>query len=75
MSPPDLKGRSPWQQLGFILSVAFVFPAALVVGGLVGWWIDGKLGTRPLFSLVFLGLGFVAALRELLRQLKRLNRE
>lgn len=75
MPEPAPKGQSPWRQLGFVLTVAFTFPAALVVGGLAGWWIDGKLGTRPLFSLVLLGLGFLAALRELLRELKRLNRE
>lgn len=75
MPPPDPKGRSPWQQLGFVLSIAFLFPAALVVGYGVGWWLDHKLGTSPWFSLLFLGLGFVAALLELLRELKRLNRE
>lgn len=74
MPPPNSQGRQPWRQLGFILSIAFVFPAALLVGYGMGWWVDSKLGTSPLFSLVFLGLGFVAALLELLRELKRLNR-
>lgn len=75
MPPPDFKGRSPWRQLGFVLSIAFLFPAALVVGYGMGWWLDRNLGTNPWFSLLFLGLGFVAALLELLRELKRLNRE
>lgn len=75
MTPPDPRDRSPWRQLGFVLSIAFTFPAALLVGYGIGWWLDGKFGTRPVFSLVFIGLGFVAALLELLRELKRLNRE
>lgn len=75
MAPPEGKDRNPWRQLGFVLSIAFTFPAALLVGYGIGWWLDGKLGTRPWFSLLFLVLGFVAALLELLRELKRLNRE
>lgn len=70
---PEEKGRSPWRQLGFVLTIAFTFPAALLVGYGIGWWLDSKLGTSPLFSLIFLGLGFLAALRELLRQLKQLD--
>ena len=72
---PDEGNQNPWKQLGFVLTVAFTFPAAVVIGYGIGWWIDSKLGTRPLFSLVFLGLGFAAALLELLRELKRLNRK
>jgi ATP synthase protein I len=75
MPPPEPKGRGPWRQLGFVLSIAFVFPAALLVGYLIGAWLDSKLGTTPWLSLLFIGLGFVAALKELFRELKRLNRE
>lgn len=75
MREPNERERRPWRQLGFVLTVAFTFPVALLVGYGIGWWLDEKLGTSPLFSLVFLGLGFVAALLELMRELKRLNRE
>ena len=53
--------------------MAFVFPAGLVVGGGFGWWLDSKLGTGPVLFIVFLALGFVAALLELFRELKRLK--
>ena len=75
MPPPEPKERSPWRQLGFVLTIAFTFPAAVLVGYVIGWWLDSNLGTRPLFSLIFLGLGFIAALRELMRALKRLNHQ
>lgn len=71
---PKERERSPWRQLGFVLGMAFTFPVAVLVGYGIGWWLDGKLGTSPVFSLVFLGLGFVAALLELMRMLKRLDR-
>lgn len=75
MTPPEPKDRNPWRQLGFVLSIAFTFPAALLVGYGIGWWLDNKLGTSPVLSLLFIALGFVAALLELFRELKRLNRE
>lgn len=74
---PKTQGPSqqPWRQLSFILTVAFVFPAAVVIGYAIGWWLDSKLGTSPLLSLLFLGIGFAAALLELFRELKRLDRQ
>ena len=72
---PDEGNQSPWRQLGFVLTVAFTFPAALLIGYGIGWWLDNKLGTRPLFSLIFLGAGFAAALLELFRELKKLDRK
>ena len=72
---PEEKGTNPWRQLGFVLTIAFVFPAGLVVGGAAGWWLDGKLGTFPLFAMLGLAICFAAALLELFRELKRLNRK
>jgi len=70
---PEEKGTNPWRQLGFVFTIAFVFPAGLVVGGGAGWWLDEKLGTFPLFALLGLGVGFAAALLELFREMKKLN--
>ncbi|MFQ5723608.1 MAG: AtpZ/AtpI family protein [Terriglobia bacterium] len=75
MTPPDGKNRSPWRQVSVVLGMGFSFAAAVAIGVLVGYWLDGKFGTKPLFTLVFSGLGFVAGFLELLRELKRLNRE
>lgn len=75
MPTPPPAGNSPWRQVGFILTVAFTFPVAVLLGYGLGWWLDGKLGTTPLLSLFFTGLGFVAALLELFRELRRLDRK
>lgn len=73
MPAPEPKGRGPWRQLGFVLTMGFSFAAAVVIGGVLGTLIDGWLGTSPLFTLILLGLGFVAGLLELFRELKSLN--
>jgi ATP synthase protein I len=73
MPPPEPEGRGPWRQLGFVLTMGFSFAAAVVIGGVLGAMIDGWVGTSPLFTLILLGLGFVAGLLELFRELKSLN--
>ncbi|MFQ5662319.1 MAG: AtpZ/AtpI family protein [Terriglobia bacterium] len=73
MPPPEPKGRSPWRQLGLVLGMGFTFVAAVALGLFVGLWLDGKLGTKPLFTLLLSGLGFAAGFRELLRELKGLD--
>jgi F0F1-type ATP synthase assembly protein I len=71
--PDEPKNANPWRQLGLILGMAFTFLAAVAIGILIGLWLDGKLGTKPLFTLIFLGLGFAAAVYELMRELKSLD--
>lgn len=75
MTPPDGKNRSPWRQVGVVLGMGFSFAAAVAIGVLVGYWLDGKLGTKPLFTLLLAALGLAAGFLELLRELKRFNRE
>jgi len=72
MPEPGQQERTPWRLVGLVLSLAFVFPSALLVGYVVGWWLDKKLGTSPILVVVFILLGFFAALVELLRELKKL---
>lgn len=71
--PPEERGRGPWRQLSVVLGMGFTFAAAVVVGGLLGVWLDGKLGTAPWFTLGLLVLGFVAGLLELFRELRSLD--
>jgi F0F1-type ATP synthase assembly protein I len=38
--------------MGQALSQAFEFAATSAIFGLIGWWIDRRLGTQPLFIIV-----------------------
>lgn len=42
---------------------------------LAGWWLDGKLGTRPLFAIAGALLGAAAGFYSLLQQLLFLPRQ
>ncbi|HXY09265.1 MAG TPA: AtpZ/AtpI family protein [Terriglobales bacterium] len=55
-----------WMQLGRYSQIAFIFPAATVVGWLLGLALDHWLHTRWLY-LVGLILGIVAGFVELIR--------
>ena len=45
--------------------------AAVVIGLLIGIYLDRRFNSEPWMTLIFLGFGFVAAVRNLLRALKR----
>jgi F0F1-type ATP synthase assembly protein I len=46
--------------------VAFEAGLAVILGVLLGNWVDGRFGTSPLFLFVFLALGFATGVRRLL---------
>jgi F0F1-type ATP synthase assembly protein I len=64
--PPNL-GR--YASIGVEFTVTFLVPLA------VGYWIDGKAGTRPGFMLLGGAIGFAAALWRLIRQGRQIDRE
>jgi ATP synthase protein I len=47
---------------------------SVVIGILVGMWLDSRLGTSPWLLLLFLVLGVVAGFRGVLRAVKRVDR-
>lgn len=57
------------------LAVATMIPVILVVAPLIGYyggkWVDGKLDTGNVFMLIGLGLGFVAAGKEVYNLIKK----
>lgn len=56
---------------GMRLSLEMV--AAVVVGGGIGWFLDGWFDTKPLFLLIFLALGLVAGIRGVYHAANRLS--
>ena len=70
--PPEEK-KSPWPQVARYSQLAFVFPAALVVGWLVGSALDRWLHTTWIYLVgILLGIaaGFIELIRTVLRDTK-----
>jgi F0F1-type ATP synthase assembly protein I len=61
---PDPGGLQSYMRFSH-LGLQFAMTIALLTGG--GVWLDGKLGTMPLFTLIGLFLGFGAGFYHLYR--------
>lgn len=49
--------------------------ASVTVGGLIGYWLDTKLGTEPWMFIFWLMCGLVAGFRSLYRMSKQFLKE
>jgi F0F1-type ATP synthase assembly protein I len=60
-----------WAKVGFYSSLGFILPGAVVAGLAVGWYLDEKLHSKPLLTLLMAALGAVSGFIELLRLMAR----
>ncbi|HXX16309.1 MAG TPA: AtpZ/AtpI family protein [Candidatus Eremiobacteraceae bacterium] len=71
----DPKPESPGQhaagfsrQFAMAMELPFILVASIGVGGVIGYFMDNWLHTKPYLMLLFGLLGFVAGLRDMLRR-------
>ncbi len=64
------RDRSPWVAVGRYTSLAFVLPACVLVGYLIGHLLDRLFGTS-FFYIIFLLVGIAAGFIELIREVQR----
>jgi ATP synthase protein I len=62
------KKRGASHQAGLAMELPFTLVAAVLVGGVLGYFLDRWLHTKPILMLVFGGLGFFAGVREVIRR-------
>ena len=56
-------------QAAMAMELPFVLVSAVVLGGLLGYFLDRWLHTKPVFLLILGGIGFYAGVRDVLRRL------
>ena len=61
----DEETKKLFRTLGHLSTVGLAMALSIVIGALVGHYLDGKFGTEPWLFLVFLGFGIAAAFRNL----------
>jgi ATP synthase protein I len=69
-SPATEKAKEATNQAAIAMELPFVLVSAVVVGGLLGYFLDRWLHTKPVFLLILGGIGFFAGVRDVLRRLK-----
>lgn len=74
MGSPEDKYRAA-RVIGLLGTVPLILAVAPLVGYGLGYLLDRWLHTGLILRLVFLGLGFVAGVREMLRLLARARRD
>ena len=70
------KKNADWEQikqLGILTTIPIILLVGPVVGFFLGGWIDRKAHIYPWFTILFIGLGFVASGREVVRLLKEVQ--
>ena len=62
-----------YRAVGLGVSIPGMLAACMVVGALLGSWLDKQLSTGPWLLLLFLVLGFAAGIRETLKLIRRMG--
>jgi ATP synthase protein I len=61
----DKEAKKTAIQLAYASSVGIAMALAIFGGLFLGIWLDGKLGTKPVFTLLLLLIGIAAGFRNL----------
>ncbi len=62
------------RELALAMELPFIPIGAVVIAGGLGYLIDSRAHTSPLFALLLGLLGFVAGIREVLRRVSKLDK-
>ena len=67
---PPKSPKSPMEQVGDYMALAFLLPISVTVGYAIGYYLDQWLGTTYL-RIVFLVLGVVSGFISLVKELQK----
>jgi F0F1-type ATP synthase assembly protein I len=70
-SSPRKRPAETARQLADILELPFLLVACVAIGGAAGYFLDKRIHTSPLFTLVLGLLGFIAGMVQLVRRLSK----
>jgi F0F1-type ATP synthase assembly protein I len=76
--PPKRDEQSPAQilrQVAPYLTMGIQLAGGIVVFFLVGWWLDTRYDSSPMFKLIGLGLGAIGGLIKFLKSVMELGKE
>lgn len=63
------------RRTGLLTTVPALLAVSPIIGYYMGRFLDGKLGTEPYLSIVFLILGFISGAMQVARLIRLANRD
>jgi len=70
--PPHRKRTTIFlNQVAFAMELPFVLIGGVIIGGGLGWLLDRRFGSSPLWTLVLGLLGFAGGMWDILKRLAR----
>lgn len=70
--PIDKDAKEMWGAALKYSAIGIEMGAAIFIGYGIGWWLDKKFETKPVFTLVMLLLGIAAGFKALYRVAKEI---
>jgi ATP synthase protein I len=64
-----------WGNLLFVSSMGIMLVLSSAVGLIIGHYLDKWFGSEPVCTLIFFGLGTAGGIRQIVRDLRRINAE
>ncbi|MDR2401109.1 MAG: AtpZ/AtpI family protein [Deferribacteraceae bacterium] len=71
MFKKPLDGLGGMRSLLAASSIGLVFVASIVIGTLIGVWLDGKFDTKPYLTLFFIFIGIAAGVKNVIYYIKK----
>jgi len=80
MNPKKEKIPTGWNDLASAyrkaapyINISYILISSIILFGFAGWWIDGKLLTKPVFFIVGLFVGLGVGFYSFFKTLKKLE--
>lgn len=64
-------GNVSWRQAMTTVGLALAIPWMIAVPALIGWWLDKKFATSPLWFIIGLVLGLMSTALDIYQLMKR----
>ena len=71
LTPAEREAGGFSRQFAVAMELPFILVASVAVGGLVGFFLDRWLHTKPFLMLLVGTLGFIGGLRDVLRRVAK----